>query len=133
VKSVLLILWLPLFALSTLVMPYGNYDDVVSLQAVFNQCYKSDADMDLLEFVGDKLLVAGFEMEDSEERPADQAQAPFTNAHAVVQIQSIVWFPTTQQALLPIPTVLRCSVPPALTSAIPQPMYHPGIFHPPAC
>lgn len=114
-------------------MPYGNYDDVVSLQAVFNHCYKSDADMDLLEFVGDKLLVAGLEIEESEERPADQAQPPFTNAHAVVQIQSVAWYPTTQQTLLPIPTASRASVPPASTTVIPQPMYHPGIFHPPAC
>ena len=53
--------------LSTVIMPYANYDDVQSLCAVYNNCLKQDADMNLLEFIGEKLLMTGFDPEENED------------------------------------------------------------------
>ena len=42
-------------------MPYANFDDVTSLKVVYNHCLKEDADMDFFEFIGEKLLISGFD------------------------------------------------------------------------
>ena len=113
-------------------MPYGNYDDVQSICAVYNHCLKQDADMDFLEFIGEKLLALGID-------PAEEKEEPFTgkpnqpiNQNAIVQIQSGVLFQQTVQemiiTLLAPPTLII----PTTNTIVPLQEFHPGIFHPPA-
>jgi len=50
------ILLLTLFTVSTLLMPYSNFGDTKLLQIVDNTCLGNDADMNGMEFIGEKLL-----------------------------------------------------------------------------
>lgn len=47
-----------MFSASTLIMPYANYDDTKSLVTVFNNFLSQDPDMDLGEFIAEKLFVS---------------------------------------------------------------------------
>ncbi|MDP1972278.1 MAG: hypothetical protein Q8J87_04845, partial [Sediminibacterium sp.] len=60
-KNIFTIVFIALFAASNLLMPYANFDDTKSLGIVYNNCLSNDADMNFLEFIGEKLLAAGFE------------------------------------------------------------------------
>lgn len=129
-KKTLIIFTLALFTLSTLVMPYANFDDVRSLQAVYNNCLKQDADMDVIEFIGEKLLVAGFDPDEEEEHDNPCPQQPIHGA-VLVQIQSGVLFQhTLQQVNLAPPETRICNIP-LCNTVIHTTDFQPGIFHPP--
>ncbi len=111
-------------------MPYANFDDVTSLQAVYNNCLKQDADMDFIEFIGEKLLVAGFDPDEEDEQPDSCPQEPIHGA-VLVQIQSGYLYQPIQQEInleqpeLPINTI------PLSNTVIRTCDFRPGIFHPP--
>jgi len=112
-------------------MPYANFDDTRSLGIVYNNCLANDADMNFLEFIGEKLLAAGFEEEDEEEGPATKAHAPIEGT-VIVQIQSGVMYHPTQETvqLAHVPSVRL--VIPLENSSVRSQEFHPFIFHPPA-
>lgn len=129
-KKAVIILTLALFTLSTLVMPYANFDDVTSLQAVYNNCLKQDADMDFLEFIGEKLLVAGFDPEEDEENDTPCSQQPL-HGDVFVQIQSGALFRHIAQEInLELPVSVMPGIP-LRNTIITAYDFHPGIFHPP--
>lgn len=129
-KKTLIIFTLVLFTLSTLVMPYANFDDVRSLQAVYNNCLKQDADMDFLEFIGEKLLVAGFDPEEDEEQDNPCPQSPVHGA-VLVQIQlGTLYRHTPQEMNLEKPETIIDTIPLRNTVILTND-FHPGIFHPP--
>lgn len=111
-------------------MPYANFDDVRSLQAVYNNCLKQDADMDFIEFIGEKLLVAGFDPGEEHEKEPDCPQQPIHGA-LLVQIQSGVLYQQLPQEIhLVQPETERISIP-LRNTTIPAQADRQGIFHPP--
>ena len=130
-KNIFTIVFIALFAASNLLMPYANFDDTKSLGIVYNNCLANDADMNFLEFIGEKLLAAGFEDEDEEEGSEAKAHAPIDGT-VIVQIQSGVMYHPTQQLvqLAHMPTIRL--VIPLENSSVRSQEFHPFIFHPPA-
>lgn len=130
-KRPILLITLFLFTVSTLVMPYANFDDVRSLQAVYNNCLKQDADMDFIEFIGEKLLVAGFDPDEEDESPGNGHPLQPIQGSDMVQIQSGVLYQQLPQEIdLQQPEEIAVSIPVSNTILFPND-YHPGIFHPP--
>ena len=89
-KKPIVIALLVLFAASNLLMPYANFDDTRSLQIVYNTCLASDSDMNVIEFVGEKLLGLGFEVDEEDEVEVPTKSSTPINTGAVIQIQSDV-------------------------------------------
>lgn len=112
-------------------MPYANYDDVQSIQAVYNHCLKQDADMNFVEFIAEKLIGPGFDTGEEDEPKPQQSNQP-VNTNAVVQIQSGTLYqqPTTEMNMEQ--PVVAVTVVPTTNSGFPLQEYYPGIFHPPA-
>lgn len=130
-KRSILLITLFLFTASTLVMPYANFDDVRSLQAVYNHCLKQDADMDFLEFIGEKLLVAGFDPDEEDESPVGSHPLQPIQGSNMVQIQSGVLYQQQPQEInLQQPAEIPVAIPVSNTPLFSND-YHPGIFHPP--
>ncbi len=112
-------------------MPYANFDDTHSLAAVYNNCLKEDADMDFFEFVGEKLLVAGFDPTEEQEKHNTNPQQPVTGAN-IVQIQSGAFYQQYPQEIdLTQPENIALIIPLSNTMILSHD-FHPGIFHPPA-
>ncbi|MDE3236958.1 MAG: hypothetical protein KGO81_13480 [Bacteroidota bacterium] len=110
-------------------MPYGNFDDIHSLHAVYNQSLKEDNDMDLEEFIGEKILCAGFDPTEDKEAKGTPHHPVDTNA--VVQIQSgALSQPVTQQTAIKKPVAIPAVFNSTETSFAPQ-EYYSVIFHPP--
>ncbi|NCI47982.1 hypothetical protein [Sediminibacterium soli] len=131
-KKISLALTLLLFALSTLVMPYANFDDTGSLSAVYNHCLSQDSDMDFFEFIGEKLLAGGFDPGEANEKPGHHPNQPVKDATGIVQIQGGVWCqPESPQMVIgyPVPSVPNNPV--HNITRYPAD-FCPGIFHPPA-
>ncbi len=130
-KSIVIVLLL-LFAASNLLMPYANFDDTRSLQIVYNSFLASDADMNVMEFVGEKLLGLGFEVDEDDddvEIPAKSNQP--INTGALIQIHSGAMYQQPQfvYTALAIPVVI--TIIPLINAGVPSAEFHPAIFHPP--
>jgi hypothetical protein len=131
VKKALIIITLVLFSLSTLVMPYANYDDVTSLQAVYHNCLNMDGDTNFVEFIAENFLSAGMALEnDKEDQPPQPKHPDDTNLVVQIQTGTLYQQPVTE-ITLEQPLVPATLVPVTNTDYIPQD-YRPGIFHPPA-
>lgn len=117
-----------LFTVSTLLMPYANFDDTKSLQIVYNTCLANDADMNVMEFIGEKLLSFGFEEEEEGEK---KAPLPITSS-IIIQMQTGAMYNQSYQYLqaLPIETLMVNA--PLKNSFFSSEDYHPGIFRPPS-
>ncbi len=130
-KKALVIVTLVLFSLSTLVMPYANYDDIQSLQAVYHNCLNQDADTNFVEFIAENFLSAGLALEDAHEAGSHQPKHA-GDTDLVVQIQTGTLY---QQPVTDIPMeqpLALATVAPLNRSSFTPQEYHPGIFHPPA-
>jgi len=112
-------------------MPYANFDDTRSLQIVYNTCLASDSDMNVMEFVGEKLLGLGFEVDEEDEVEVPTKSSTPINTGAVIQIQSGAMYQQPQYVFtaLAIPAVI--TIIPLTNAGIPSTLYHPAIFHPP--
>lgn len=112
-------------------MPYANFDDVGSLQVVYNHCLKEDADMDFFEFIGEKLLAAGLDPDEADESMPAHPLQPIHAAN-MVQIQSgALYQPVATEISLQQPPVQKILIPLTDTRVLPND-FRPGIFHPPA-
>ncbi|MEN9685013.1 MAG: hypothetical protein RLZZ28_799 [Bacteroidota bacterium] len=117
---------------ATLIMPYGNYNDVQSIFAVYNHCLKTDPDMGFAEFIGEKILTGGFDPTgENEERENNEKHTPI-HPNAIVQIQSGVLFRQVEEEIkLAQPETVQTIIPLANTAMLTQ-EFSKGIFHPPA-
>ena len=127
-KKVTFILVLALFTVSTLVMPYANFDDIKSLQIVYNNCLANDADMNVMEFIGEKLLSFGFEEEEEGDK---KAQLPITSS-TNIQIQTGVMYNQAYQYFQALTIETVTIAVPLKNSFFSTEDYHPGIFRPPS-
>jgi hypothetical protein len=83
-KGIALILSISFFC-TTIIMPYSNFDDTTSLRSVYNESQEEDNDIDVSEFILNKLLVVGelFDQgEDDEDIPKNHQPEP-------MQVQSL--------------------------------------------
>ena len=67
-------------------MPYSNFDDVRSFRSIYHESQQEDGDMDISEFIFEKLLTIGELFEGDEEEEEDM---PTQHQSAPLQIQSI--------------------------------------------
>lgn len=112
-------------------MPYVNFEDTKSLGIVYNNCLANDTDMNFLEFIGEKLLAAGFEDVEEEEGSAAKAHAPIDST-VIVQIQSgVMYHPTEETVQLAHVPIIRLVIP-LQNSTVRSQEFYPFIFHPPA-
>ena len=123
------ILLLSLFTVSTLLMPYANFDDTKSLQIVYNNCLANDSDMNLAEFISEKLLSFGFE--EDEEEGEKKAQLPITSS-TNIQLQTGVMYNQSFQYFQTISFDIFIKAVPLKNSFFTAEDYHPGIFRPPS-
>jgi hypothetical protein len=109
-------------------MPYANFDDVASIQALYHQCLVEDSDINVFEFIGEKLLTANIGDEDEPKQTTTKNIA--LNA-ATVQIQTGVLFqlPVEEIILIPVPAIIKVNR--AANAAFTTQDFQTGIFHPP--
>jgi len=133
VKKGLIILTGLFFLLSSLVMPYANFDDLNSVRAVYNNYLQEDNDSNIFEFIGEKILTAGFihdERRRLENLPVKQ-QRPL-NSNATIQIQTGVLFqPPFRNDSTPVFRKIKISHMLTNTVFLFQD-FRSRIFHPPA-
>lgn len=130
-KQVTIIITLACFALSTLVMPYANFDDTHSLQAVYNHCLSEDADMNFLEFVGEKLLVAGFDPDEDKEEKSEHPQKPVSGDLSVQIHSGALYQPVVREACIVQPEPVTILSPVVNTTLLSND-FRQDIFHPPS-
>ncbi len=112
-------------------MPYANFDDTRSLQIVYNTCLATDADMNVMEFVGEKLLGMGFEGDEEEEKELPAKSTPPINTGAVIQIQSGAMYQQPQIVYVALAIPVVRTIIPLINAGVPSADFHPAIFHPP--
>ena len=122
------ILLLSLFTVSTLLMPYANFDDTKSLQIVYNNCLANDTDMNLAEFISEKLLSFGFEEDEEEEK---KAQLPITSS-TNIQMQTGVMYNQPFQYFQANSFETFVKAVPLKNSFFTSADYYPRIFRPPS-
>lgn len=130
-KKTIVIALLLLFAASNLLMPYANFDDTRSLQIVYNTCLASDADMNVMEFVGEKLLGLGFEGDEEDVVEIPAKSTPPINTGVVIQIQSGAMYQQPQFVYTALAIPIARTIIPLINAGVPSAEYHPAIFHPP--
>lgn len=121
------ILILLLFALSSIVMPYANFNDTKALTVLYNNCLFQDADLTFIEFIGEKLLLAAFP--EDEDEPLSPIQK---STQQVIHIQNsgVLYQPKTQSFICIVPSNILFNLPIEDTRFIYQ-NFELGIFHPP--
>jgi hypothetical protein len=73
------------FFFTTIIMPYSNFDDTSSLRSVYQESQEEDSDIDVSEFILNKLLVIG-ELFD---RGDDDQDIPKSHQPVPLQVQSL--------------------------------------------
>jgi hypothetical protein len=117
--------------ITTVIMPYANYEDAKVLISIYNNSMKDDQDMNFAEFVGEKLIASGINFDEDEENHTKKI--PDNNHSLITQIQSGVIFHKKdiplEYKLYPSPknnyTVSKVS--------ITQNNFQLGILRPPIC
>jgi len=111
-------------------MPYANFDDVQSLKSLYAAYLQEDNDMDLLEFIGEKILTAGLiKEEDANNLPA--AHHKTLPQSEILQIHTGVLFQQThQEIVIQKPDVSACNKT-AYVNGFFSGEFYKRIFHPP--
>jgi len=83
VKTLATILLLLIFLLVSILMPYGNFSDNYATRIVYQEEQRQDPDLNVSEFIFEKLLCIGqlFEDEDDEVSPPPGHHVPVHNMH----------------------------------------------------
>jgi hypothetical protein len=129
-KGITLILSVSFF-FCTIIMPYSNFDDTSSLRSVYHESQEEDNDIDVGEFILNKLLVIGqwFDQgDDDQEMPKGHQPEPMQ----ILSLQSGSLFCTritvTVQNEKPAPAKPTCLFKENKFSFD----FHAFVFHPPA-
>src|SRR5258705_8497924 len=75
------------FFASTIIMPYSNFDDTHSLRSSFNESQQEDTDMDIGEFVFNKLFTIGELFDEGDDD--DEQDIPKDHQPVPMQVQTI--------------------------------------------
>ena len=113
-------------------MPYGNFDDNYATRLLYNQQQREDPDLNISEFIFEKLLCFGELFEDEDDD--DQDEIPLQNPQPVQSLQIQAGF-------------LECAKPVIKVQELPEKVEKPtclfkenkfsrdfssAVFHPPA-
>jgi len=115
-------------------MPYANFDDVNSVRAVYNDYLQEVNDSNIFEFIGEKILTAGF-IHDEDDKGVEnlpvKQQHPL-NSNATVQIQTgVLYQPSFREDTAPIFPEIKISYTLTNTLFLFQD-FRSRIFRPPA-
>ncbi|MBI1343985.1 MAG: hypothetical protein GC171_13715 [Terrimonas sp.] len=119
------------FVAASIIMPYGNFQDDLALHTVYNDLQQQDPDLNIGEFIFEKLLVFGQFLEhDDEDDELPVHPIPANTVVLQLQTGSIVLTKfsldiESRQAPPEKPTCHFKDI-----SYFPE--YHPSIFHPPS-
>jgi hypothetical protein len=131
-KKLATILLLLIFIFVSIIMPYGNFDDNYATRLLYNQQQKQDPDLNIGEFVFDRLLRIGGLFEDEDDD--DDQDVPLKNQQPVQSLHIQAGF-------------LECYKPVIKMQELPEPVTKPTclfkenkfsrefsspVFHPPA-
>jgi hypothetical protein len=85
-KQLAAILLLVIFLFVSIIMPYGNFNDNYATRLLYNQQQREDPDLNISEFIFEKLLCFGelFEDEDDDDEPEDM---PLNDPQPVQSLQ----------------------------------------------
>ena len=130
-KRVIVFFITVVFMITSVIMPYSNYDDARAVISLYNNSLYLDTDMTLLEFVGEKLIASGIEIDEEEDTPVQNNETPY-NHKDVIQIQVGVLFhkQETQIKFSTYGTPVKLGS--SYNTKISKENFCPGIFRPPA-
>jgi hypothetical protein len=123
------------FFASTIIMPYSNFDDTRSLRSSYRESQQEDTDMDIGEFVFNKLFTIG-ELFDQGDDDNNKQTIPKDHQPIPLQIQPIQSgslycskIIIIEQDKKPVPVKPTCFFREDKFSFD----FHASVFHPPAC
>jgi hypothetical protein len=119
-----------LFTITTLIMPYSNYEDAKSLVSLYKNSLSVDEDMSLAEFLGEKLIASGIEFDEEEEEAIQNKKVPISH-NIFIQIQSGVIFHKKEIPIEFVVYNLPVNYHPIRNESIPKDNYQHDIFRPP--
>jgi hypothetical protein len=115
-------------------MPYSNFDDTRSLRSSYNESQQEDTDMDIGEFVFNKLFTIGELFDEGDD--IDQQNIPKDQHPIPLQVQSMQpgslycsKLFNSEQDKKPVSTKPTCLFRENKFSFD----FHASVFHPPAC
>lgn len=118
------------FMISTVIMPYANFEDAKSVVNLYNNSLVNDSDMNFLEFIGEKLIASGIEFDEEEDAPKQKNKIP--NSHNEgMQIQSGVFYPKKEIILKLSTVIIKDQSVPVYNTSIQYYNFQPGVFRPP--
>ncbi len=116
--------------LSSLVMPYANFDDVLALTSIYKNALVQDTDLSILEFIGEQLISGGL-IEDEDEPKPLKTNNPHTTNTLEIQNGALHQHPVISALQHNICIATKIKQPTTCT-AIPAQEFHGGVFHPPS-
>jgi hypothetical protein len=116
--------------LSSLVMPYANFDDVHAFSSIYKNAVLNDEDLNMIEFIGEQLISGGLIEDEDEPAPhKTNNTAPTTT----LQIQNGALYPQAAVAIVATQVLIITKVKQPITcTTIPLQEFYDGIFHPPS-
>jgi len=118
------------FMVTTVIMPYSNYEDAKSLISLYKSNLDTDQDMNFAEFIGEKLIASGLEFDDEEDVPMQSNKIPRTHDE-VIQIQNGVLFHKQEVLIEFAAYIILVKIGPDYITKINNEDFCPGIFRPP--
>jgi hypothetical protein len=123
---------LVIFIFVSIIMPYGNFDDNYTTRLLYNQQQKQDPDLNISEFIFDRLLRVGelFEDEDDDDRD----DIPIKNPQPVQSLHIQAGFLECYKPLIKIQELPEAVVKPTCIfkeNKISRD-FSSSVFHPPA-
>ncbi len=120
------------FFFSSIIMPYCNFDDTRVLKKIYNESREEDSDMDVTEFIFEKLLTIGelFEGDEPDEHPVHPHHPPGPMQVQIMQTGSLYCLKTI---IVESPREPQSAKPTCLFRENKFSFdFHASIFHPPA-
>lgn len=119
-----------LLTITTLIMPYSNYEDGKSVIALYNNNLNADADMNFAEFIGEKLIASGIQFDEEEDEPKQSNNTPI-NHNEIIQIQNGVIFHKQETPIEFTSYKPVIDLGPSFNVKVSKEDYRSGIFRPP--
>lgn len=117
--------------MTTLIMPYSNYEDAKAVISLYKNSLSFDGDMNFAEFIGEKLIAPGLALDEEEDAPIKTNKIP--NAHdQVVQIQNGVIFHKHEELIDFTTYVIPVKIASVYNVKFKKEKFCPGILRPPS-
>lgn len=114
--------------ISSIIMPYSNFNDTQSIAALYHNCLQEDSDLTVLEFIGEKLLFSAFPEEEDEHETLPKEKSDQQIIH--IQSGGVLYQQKTQQINFSIPSIVVFKQP-LINTKFTMKNFSAGIFRPP--